>query len=76
MTGHSGERTTRVKNARSCQEKLDMAAQIDAAEGIRQGLDDARRGRTRPVRKFFEKFEARSPFTDLRINEIGGLKSS
>jgi hypothetical protein len=38
--------------------QLDDAAQADAEEGIRQGLEDARAGRLRPVREFFAEFEA------------------
>jgi hypothetical protein len=34
---------------------------IDAEEGIRQGLEDARAGRLQPVREFFAEFEALHP---------------
>jgi hypothetical protein len=37
---------------------LDIAARVDSGEGIRQGLEDARQGKVRPVREFFEEFEA------------------
>ena len=40
---------------------FDIAAQADAREGIRQGLDDVRKGRTRGVQKFFKEFEAEHP---------------
>jgi hypothetical protein len=33
--------------------------EVDAEEGIRQGLEDARLGRVRPIREFFAEFEAR-----------------
>jgi hypothetical protein len=36
---------------------LDLAAQADVREGIRQGLEDARKRRTRPVEEFFREFE-------------------
>jgi hypothetical protein len=36
---------------------LDLAAQADVREGIRQGLEDARKGRTRPAEEFFREFE-------------------
>ena len=36
---------------------LDIAARADAEEGIRQGLEDAKRGRVRPAREFFDDFE-------------------
>src|ERR1022692_1966783 len=32
---------------------------LTESEGIRQGLEDAKKGRTRPAREFFAKFEAR-----------------
>jgi hypothetical protein len=38
--------------------QLDIAARADAQEGIRQGLEDARKGRVRPARQFFAEFEA------------------
>ncbi len=47
-----------VQDAESYQRLLDIAAQADVAEGIRQGIEDAKRGRTRPARKFFDEFEA------------------
>lgn len=37
---------------------LDIAAQASAEEGIRPGLDDAKNGRVRAVREFFDEFEA------------------
>jgi hypothetical protein len=36
---------------------LDLAAQADVREGIRQGLEDVRKGRTRPIEEFFREFE-------------------
>jgi prevent-host-death family protein len=53
-----GKAAAVVQDAAAYQRLLDVAAQADAAEGIRQGLDDARRGRTRRVREFFDEFEA------------------
>ncbi len=47
-----------VQDAESYQRLLDLAARADATEGVRQGLDDTKRGKTRPVRKFFDEFEA------------------
>ena len=43
------------------QRQLDLAAQADANEGIRQGLEDAENGRLRPIREFFAEFEAAHP---------------
>jgi prevent-host-death family protein len=48
-----------VQDAKSYQHLLDIAAHAEAHEGIRQGLEDARHGRLRPVREFFAEFEAR-----------------
>jgi hypothetical protein len=52
------------------QRQLDIAAQVDAEEGIRQGLEDVRKGKLRPVREFFEEFEAAHP--ELRKKDAGG----
>jgi prevent-host-death family protein len=54
-----GKATAVVQDAEAYQRLLDMAAAADAREGIRQGLEDARKGRTRVVREFFQEFEAR-----------------
>lgn len=50
---------TIVQDAGAYRRLLDIAAQADAREGIRQGLEDARKGRIRPVREFFIEFESR-----------------
>lgn len=47
-----------VQDAEAYQHLLDIAARADAREGIRQGLEDARTGKVRPAREFFEDFEA------------------
>lgn len=47
-----------VQDVKACQRLLDIAARADAEEGIRQGLEDMRRGRARPAREFFADFEA------------------
>lgn len=54
----NGRAAAVVQDAEAYQRLLDIAAQADAAEGIRQGLEDARKGRTRPAREFFREFEA------------------
>ena len=41
------------------QRLLDIAAQADAEEGIRQGLEDEKNGRLQPIREFFAEFEAK-----------------
>jgi len=53
----NGKAAAVVQDAEAYQRLLDVAARADASEGIRQGLDDAVKGRTRPVREFFSEFE-------------------
>ena len=53
-----GKAAAVVQDAEAYQRLLDVAASADAEEGIRQGLDDAEKGKTRPVREFFAEFEA------------------
>jgi predicted transcriptional regulator len=40
-------------------ELIDLAAQQDAMEGIRQGLEDAANGRWRPAREALAEFRAK-----------------
>src|SRR5437016_11643664 len=54
-----GKAAAVVQDAEAYQRLVDIAAQADAREGIRQGLEDIREGRVRPARKFFDEFEAR-----------------
>jgi PHD/YefM family antitoxin component YafN of YafNO toxin-antitoxin module len=44
-----------VQDAKSYQRLLDIAAQSDIYEAIRQGADDVARGRTRPARGVFRE---------------------
>jgi PHD/YefM family antitoxin component YafN of YafNO toxin-antitoxin module len=44
-----------VQDAESYQRLLDIAAQADPNEGIRQGLEDVARRRTRPARDVFDE---------------------
>jgi prevent-host-death family protein len=53
-----GKAAAVVQDAEAYQRLLDIAARADAGEGIRQGLEDAKKGKTRPVREFFDEFEA------------------
>jgi prevent-host-death family protein len=53
-----GKAAAVVQDAAAYQRLLDIAAGADAREGIRQGLEDLRKGRTRPARKFLKEFEA------------------
>jgi prevent-host-death family protein len=54
----NGKAAAVVQDAEAYQRLLDIAARADAEEGIRQGLEDARKGKARPARQFFEEFEA------------------
>jgi prevent-host-death family protein len=53
-----GKAAAVVQDAEAYQHLLDIAAHSDAEEGIRQGLADAKKGKTRPAREFFAEFEA------------------
>lgn len=53
-----------VQDAAAYQRLLDLAAQADSAEAIRQGLEDVEKGRTRPARKFFEEFRQKHGISD------------
>jgi prevent-host-death family protein len=53
-----GKAAAIVQDAEAYQRLLDVAAGADAEEGIRQGLEDVKKGRTRPAREFFDDFEA------------------
>jgi PHD/YefM family antitoxin component YafN of YafNO toxin-antitoxin module len=45
-----------VQDAEAYQRLLDIAAQANEKEGIRQGLEDVKKGRVRPARKALEMF--------------------
>ncbi|MFZ0950678.1 MAG: type II toxin-antitoxin system Phd/YefM family antitoxin [Candidatus Sulfotelmatobacter sp.] len=53
-----GKAAAIVQDAEAYQRLLDVAARADAREGIRQGLEEARKRKTQPAREFFDKFEA------------------
>jgi prevent-host-death family protein len=55
----NGKAAAVVLDAAAYQRLLDVAASADAEEGIRQGMEDVRKGKTRPVKEFFEEFEAK-----------------
>jgi len=55
----NGKAAAIVQDAKAYQRLLDLAARAEAEEGIRRGLEDVKKGRTRPVREFFAEFEAR-----------------
>jgi prevent-host-death family protein len=54
----NGKAAAVVQDAEAYQRLLDIAARADAGEGIRQGLEDAKKGRIRLARQFFDEFEA------------------
>jgi prevent-host-death family protein len=53
-----GKAAAVVQDAEAYQRLLDIAARVDAEDGIRQGLEDAKKGKTRPAKEFFDEFEA------------------
>jgi len=53
----NGKAAAVVQDAEAYQRLLDIAAQTDAKEGIRQGLEDAKAGRVRPAEEFFAEVE-------------------
>ena len=55
----NGKAEAVVQDAEAYQRLLDIAAGSDAEEGIRQGLEDVRKGKVRPAKEFFDEFEAR-----------------
>jgi prevent-host-death family protein len=55
----NGRAAAIVQDAKAYQRLLDLAARADEEEGIRQGLEDVKKGRTRPAREFFAEFEAK-----------------
>jgi prevent-host-death family protein len=52
----NGKAEAVVQDADAYQRLLDLAARVDAREGIRQGLEDVAEGRTRPAREILNKF--------------------
>jgi prevent-host-death family protein len=51
----NGKAEAVVQDAEAYQRLLDIAAEADASEGIRQGLEDTRKGRTWPARQVFDE---------------------
>ena len=52
----NGKAEAVVQDAEAYQRLLDVAAQSDVHEGIRQGLDDVKDGREYPAGEFLEAF--------------------
>jgi prevent-host-death family protein len=53
-----GKAAAVVQAAAAYQRLLDLAAEASAAEGIRQGLEDLRTGRSRSARAVFDEIRA------------------
>jgi prevent-host-death family protein len=51
----NGKAAAIVQDAKAYQRLLDLAARADEEEGIRRGLEDVARGRTRPAREVFDE---------------------
>ncbi len=54
----NGKAAAVVQDAEAYQHLLDIAARADAEEGIRQGIENAKEGKLRPARQFFDEFDA------------------
>jgi prevent-host-death family protein len=54
----NGKAAAVVQDAAAYQDLLDLAAEASAAEGIRQGLDDLKSGRTRAARDVLDELRA------------------
>jgi prevent-host-death family protein len=55
----NGKAAAVVQDAAAYQRLLDVAAQADVNEGIRQGLDDVKEGRVTPAREALAAFRRR-----------------
>ena len=51
----NGKAAAVVQDAEAYQHLLDLAAEANAAEGIRQGFEDVSAGRSRPARQGFDE---------------------
>ena len=54
----NGKAAAAVQDAEAYQHLLDLAAEASGAEGIRQGLEDLKNGRTRSARAVFDEIRA------------------
>jgi hypothetical protein len=54
----NGKAAAMVQDADAYQWFLDLAAEVSAAEGIRQGLEDVASGHTRPAREVLDEIRA------------------
>jgi PHD/YefM family antitoxin component YafN of YafNO toxin-antitoxin module len=53
-----GKAAAIVQDAAAYQKLLDLAAAADSREGIRQGLEESRKGQGQSAREFFNEFDA------------------
>ena len=53
-----GMAATNVQDAEAYQRLHDIAVRVDTEEGILQGLEDAKKGKIRPAKEFFDEFES------------------
>jgi PHD/YefM family antitoxin component YafN of YafNO toxin-antitoxin module len=53
----NGKAAAVVQDAEAYQHSLDIAAHADAEEGIRQGFENAKEGKLRSAREFFDEFD-------------------
>jgi PHD/YefM family antitoxin component YafN of YafNO toxin-antitoxin module len=69
----NGKAEAVVQDAEAYQRLLDIAAQADASEGIRQGMEDLRKGRVRPAREALGMFRRIHAMANrLRFVRYGG----
>lgn len=61
-----GNRFEQLDSIEDLLAKLFGGPTVDAAEGIRQGLEDVKKGRVRPVEGFFKEFEARNGLSNSK----------
>jgi PHD/YefM family antitoxin component YafN of YafNO toxin-antitoxin module len=54
----NGKAAAAVQDAETYQHLLDLAAEASAAESIRQGLEDLKKGRIRPAGAVFDEIRA------------------
>lgn len=54
----NGKAAAVVQDAAAYQNLLDLAAEANAAEGVRQGLEDVKSGRSRPAREALDEIRA------------------
>lgn len=60
----NGKAAAVVQDAEAYQRLLDLAAMADASEGIRQGLEAVKQGRTRPARAIFDELRGANAVSD------------